>query len=169
VRELMRSKTRMRNPGEVSAAADELDLLPLLPVLMRRSPGGTTAEAVEDLELYRQFLTLCALYADWSFVPSVPIEQAWRAHVVDTQKYRADCQALFGEPLEYWPYAGDGEPEQQTRYQCDWIRTAQLFAEHFSFDLAGPPARCCARIPAGATRPGGPPYDAADSEPEATT
>jgi hypothetical protein len=155
VKEIMRTMTRLRDVAEVSAAAEQIDLAPALTILMRRGPAFTVQEAVRDLELYRGFLLLCARFPGWSFVPSVPVEQAWRSHLVDTQKYRADCEALFGEPLEYWPYAGDGGTEQQIHYQCDWMRTVELFREYFSLDLAGPPARCCARIPQDATRPGG--------------
>jgi hypothetical protein len=164
VKQLRHSVTRLRDFGEVRTAVDELDLAPVLPILMRRSPEFTAAEAVRDLELYRWFLLLCAQYPDWSFVPSGQIEQAWRAHLVDTQKYRTDCEALFGEPLECWPYAGEGSPEQQIRYQCDWMRTVQLFREHFATDMSGPPARCCARIPESATRPSGLGYGATDSD-----
>src|SRR5580658_6317536 len=95
-----------------SAVLAEVDLLDLEPVvfkLVRPDPeerGLTLAEADQDIGLYRCFLKLCVLYPGVSVVPTRAIDRVWHAHMLDTAKYRADCQLVFGRFLDHFPYAG---------------------------------------------------------------
>jgi hypothetical protein len=139
------------NPGlaaeERLRRVDELDLDPVAFQLLHPVPGEpapAAAQAERAAELYRCFLKLCVLYPGRSLVPTVDIDRAWHAHVLDTAKYRADCDRVFGRPLEHFPYAGLAGEEDRAAWRAEFARTRVLFAEHFGTDPgAGPAASAC--------------------------
>jgi anti-sigma regulatory factor (Ser/Thr protein kinase) len=117
--------------------------------------------------LYRCFLKLCVLYPGVSVVPTRAIDRVWHAHMLDTAKYRADCQLVFGGFLDHFPYAGLRGEEDRLAWLADFARTRTLFRGHFGVELGGEPgasvcrshgggADCCVGCvasPAGTARP----------------
>ena len=74
-----------------------------------RSPGETAlslARADQDVALYRCFLKLCALHPGTTIVPTRQLDHVWHTHMLDTAKYRADCDQVFGLFLDHFPYCG---------------------------------------------------------------
>ncbi len=130
------------------ARVDELDLEPLVFKLMHPGPGEPGAglgRADQDAELYRCFLRLCVLYPRATIVPSRAIDQVWHAHMLDTVKYRIDCDRVFGQPLDHFPYAGLRGEDDQRAWREDYSRTRELFREHFGVEIgADPAASACA-------------------------
>jgi hypothetical protein len=99
-------------PGQEQAAArvDALDLDPVVFALMHPYPGLTVmglAEADQVVTAYRCWLKLCAWYPEEPLVPSLSIDDAWRAHLADTAKYARDCQAAFGGFAHCYPHGRD--------------------------------------------------------------
>jgi anti-sigma regulatory factor (Ser/Thr protein kinase) len=131
---------------------DRLDLEPVVFKLVLPDPGEdalTLAEADQDIGLYRCFLKLCVLYPGVSVVPTRAIDRVWHAHMLDTAKYRADCQLVFGEFLDHFPYAGlQGEGDRLT-WLSDFARTRTLFREHFRVELGGEPGASVCRSHGG--------------------
>ncbi len=85
---------------------DELDLEPVVYKLMHPDPGEsglTLAEADRDVAIYRRFLKLCVLRSGASIVPTQAIDRVWHAHMLDTAKYRADCELVLGRFLDHFP------------------------------------------------------------------
>jgi hypothetical protein len=143
------------NPELISAErlsrVDELDLDPVIFTLLHPEPGAPRPGpdvAERDVELYRCFLKLCVLYPDRAIVPTRDIDHVWHAHLLDTAKYRADCDRVFGRPLDHYPYAGLRGPADREAWRADFTRTRALFAEHFGIDIGTAPAAssCTAHV-----------------------
>ncbi|XWK89093.1 MAG: hypothetical protein U7127_03215 [Phormidium sp.] len=56
-------------------------------------------------------------------------------HILDTDKYAADCQMLFGEFIHHFPYYGLRGKGDRQNWQQDFARTKLLFQKHFATDL----------------------------------
>ena len=55
---------------------------------------------------YRRFLTLMKKYPHEQTSPLVDVDMFWHYHILDTMKYAADCEAVFGYFLHHFPYVG---------------------------------------------------------------
>ena len=76
--------------------------------------GLTLEEATRGIEEYRKFLILQHFYRDRGIVPTREMDKVWHVHILDTVKYREDCQRLFGEMLDHFPYLGlRGDSDRQ--------------------------------------------------------
>ncbi|MEA5470046.1 hypothetical protein [Spirulina sp. 06S082] len=93
--------------------------------------GLTLEETTHGIEEYRKFLILQYFYRDRGIVPTREMDKVWHVHILDTVKYREDCDRLFGEMLDHFPYLGlRGESDRQLLQQT--FRESQvLFEETF--------------------------------------
>lgn len=128
--------------GERLRRIDGLDLEPVVYKLVW--PDSAAAEltlAVADMHvgLYRCFLKVCVLHPEAPIVPSKVIDEVWHAHLLDTAKYRADCDVVFGYFLDHFPYAGLRGDEDRAAWLEDFANTRRLFLEDFGVDV-GPDA-----------------------------
>jgi hypothetical protein len=117
---------------------DEIDLEPIAFKLMYPEPGQAglgAARADGDIALYRCFLKLRVLCPGATIVPTRRIDRAWHAHILDTAKYRADCDRVFGRFLDHFPYAGLRGEDDERRWRENFVETRRLFAEHFGVRL----------------------------------
>lgn len=87
--------------------------------------------ATRAIELYRRFLLLNYLYPDQPIVPSREIDQVWHTHILDTAKYREDCDVLFGQFMDHWPYFGVRDEEDRRALNNAFEETQNLFEKHF--------------------------------------
>ena len=90
-------------------ALASLDVLPLCEILTREQPDGPGwDEDRSNLAVgeYKRFLYLNAVYPDHRIVPNRMVDEVWHAHILDTRKYAADCDAVFGYFLHHFPYFG---------------------------------------------------------------
>jgi hypothetical protein len=127
---------------------DRLDLESVVFKLMHPEPGQaglSLGEADRDVALYRCFLKLCVLCPGVALVPTMRLDQVWHAHVLDTAKYRADCEVVFGRFIDHFPYAGLRGEEDRRAWRADFATTRRLFAEHFGIDLGEEPAASACR------------------------
>lgn len=93
--------------AQIEAEVFALDLDPIKVKLMDKDEGeGWSREEVDLVETqYRRFLLLTATTAQ-TVSPTREIDLFWHAHILDTMKYHADCEALFGRYLHHFPYFG---------------------------------------------------------------
>ena len=85
-----------------NASAEKLKALDLDAVVAVLEKDGYSAAKAADLaEEYRKYLTLVS--TGLSPVPSKKVDDAWHAHILNTEKYQADTQALFGHVLHHEP------------------------------------------------------------------
>src|ERR1700722_6391239 len=89
----------------IQAKIQALDLGPIkFKLVKEKSWPLHKAEAVE--KLYKTYLLLFALYPGEEHVPTADIDEMWHGHILDTQKYMADCHEIFGYYLHHYPYLG---------------------------------------------------------------
>jgi hypothetical protein len=123
-------------------AIDELDFERIKAKLMHRHGGTATSEAIDRAEGgYRQFLKLAAKYPDFPVVPSEAVDEFWHMHILDTQRYAADCARIFGYIVHHDPYMGIDGPEDEVRLLEAAERSNALWAQEFG-DAAAASAYC---------------------------
>jgi hypothetical protein len=122
---------------------DALDFEPIVYKLMHAEQGETAltlAEADRDVALYRCFLKLCVMYPTATIVPTRQIDRVWHTHMLDTAKYRADCDDVFGHFMDHFPYAGLRGESDRRAWRDAFALTRRLFGEHFGIEIGTQPA-----------------------------
>lgn len=100
--------------GAISA----LDLEAIKSKLMHRASGkGWSQQRADAVEFeYRRFLFLMKCFPVELIAPSVDVDKFWHQHILDTMKYAADCEHVFGYFLHHFPYLGmRGEQDETVR------------------------------------------------------
>lgn len=69
-------------------------------------PGLADDEIALMESEYRKFLALHLMYPDMDVVPCKVVDEMWHRHILDTAAYRVDCEAIFGQFLDHFPYFG---------------------------------------------------------------
>lgn len=96
--------------------ADLLDLSNVRKKLADAEEGpGLSADRIDLMEAeYRKFLALQLMYPGTDIVPCEIVDEMWHRHILDTAAYREDCDAIFGQFLDHFPYFGmRGEADAQ--------------------------------------------------------
>jgi hypothetical protein len=134
------------------AAFETLDLAPIKMKLMHVASGEgwstVRANAVETE--YRRFLFLMKKYPDAEASPTVDVDTFWHYHILDTQKYARDCEALFGYFLHHYPYVGIGAGANEADHAAGGERMRAIYEAEFG---AQPTAHA---VSAFCTSPGAP-------------
>lgn len=117
---------------------ERLDLAPILFSVVKREngPRWSLNVALAVAEWYRKFLYLVSLYPSEGLVPTEAIDEMWHYHILDLQKYQADCQLLFGGYLHHFPYLGLRGGTDKELLTQKFARTMQLFTDYFQDDPA---------------------------------
>lgn len=97
-----------RRLGHAMAEIDSLDLAPIKFKISAKEEGyGWSSEHVDRIErAYRRYLVLLAKYPQLQIAPTRDIDAFWHAHILDTRKYAADCERIFGGFVHHYPYLG---------------------------------------------------------------
>lgn len=92
----------------------------------------------EDVEktcqLYRNFLWLKKKYesTDIKIPPSKDVDDFWHYHILDTEKYRMDCQNIFGYYLHHHPtYPGPEGDAKLKRLGVAFEKLQQIHLQEF--------------------------------------
>lgn len=93
--------------------------------------GWDLDEAEEACRLYRNWLFLTAKYPGKALPPSEDIDEFWHNHILDTKKYRTDCQAVFGEFRDHYPYFGIDGTTTMVDLKDAFEETNRLHFEEF--------------------------------------
>jgi hypothetical protein len=93
--------------------------------------GLSLEQVLNNIEGYRQYLFLYHLYPDRILVPSKEIDQVWHTHILDTAKYREDCDLLFGRFIDHWPYFGLADEADRAALEQAFVETQALYDHHF--------------------------------------
>lgn len=106
-----------------------LDLEPVRQKL--RSKLGWTDDRIAAAEAeYRDFLTLLARHPGETVVPwSEDLDEMWHYHILDTRKYAADCQAIFGRFINHNPHLAKGTDPHRVASRRTHERLAALRTE----------------------------------------
>lgn len=128
---------------------EQLDLAPVRLMLKQEPPTGfgwSEDTALQAEKLYRQFLHLNLVRAVRRPVPCVFVDAFWHAHILDTKRYREDCESLFGYFLDHNPgfgAMGDAE-ERDQRFEETAAAGDALFGREVGdvHSLAESPSMC---------------------------
>jgi hypothetical protein len=122
----------MISSNEYEAIA-ELDLDPIKVKLMHAESGeGWPLERVNAVEVeYRRFLYLMKMFPNEATAPQVDVDTFWHYHILDTMKYAADCQQVFGYFLHHFPYLGMRGEEDAQALQRAGERMGELYEAAF--------------------------------------
>lgn len=113
-------------PLPTDPAIEQLDLFPL-----HFAPQLQCLDwAMADLE-YRRFLSLKKCYPNQLLMPSGAAWQLWQAHVLDTRRYRSDCERLFGRFIDHFPLLGCGSTADRRERHFAELLYQGLYARHF--------------------------------------
>jgi len=93
--------------------------------------GWSLERATKAIEQYRRFLFLVYRYPEERIVPSREVDEVWHTHILDTMKYREECDLLFGKFMDHWPYFGLKDAEERQELNNAFDQTQQLFQLHF--------------------------------------
>lgn len=129
-------------------AIAELDLDPIKVKLMHKESGeGWTLAYANAIEAeYRRFLYLSKIFPGEPAAPLFDVDVFWHYHILDTLKYMADCDKVFGHYLHHFPYVGlRGEGDMRTHMQAG-VRMQELYEETF-----GEPYPCIEKTGASRT------------------
>ncbi len=110
-----------------------LNLDPIKVKLMHKESGeGWSLEKANAVELeYRRYLMLMLKFPNEEAAPLVDVDTFWHYHILDTMKYAADCDAVFGYFLHHFPYVGlRGEADEEA-HQRMGSRMKELYEETF--------------------------------------
>jgi hypothetical protein len=117
-----------------------LDLDPVKIKLMHESGEGWSPERTAAVETeYRRFLYLMKAFPEEHTSPTVDVDTFWHHHILDTVKYAADCEELFGYFLHHFPYVGMRGTEDREALGRMGDRMAELYQQ--TFGVAYPGAR----------------------------
>src|SRR5262249_51198369 len=108
-----------------------LDCIKIKLMDMKEGKGWTRAQADAAEIAYKQFLQLNLKYPGKSIVPTATCDTFWHAHILDTQKYAADCQDIFGRFLHHFPYFGMRGEEDASNLKKAFEETKALCASEF--------------------------------------
>jgi hypothetical protein len=120
------------NLDELKEKIWSLDLEPIMVKLMdpREGEGWSEDQAFTGVEEYRRFLFLTAIRRE-IIVPTTFIDTVWHTHILDTAKYRDDCQNILGYFLDHFPYFGLRGDDDREALDSSFRETAGIYEEVF--------------------------------------
>ncbi len=110
-----------------------LDLDPIKVKLMHVQSGeGWSLAHANAVELeYRRFLQLMKQFPEEETAPLVDVDTFWHYHILDTMKYAADCEAVFGYFLHHFPYIGLRGEDDEAAHERVGQRMRELYEATF--------------------------------------
>lgn len=117
----------------VWTAIQEIDLDPIKIKLMHSEDSDALSrEDVDKLsDLYRRYLFLAVTNPEKAIVPTKGIDKFWHTHILDTAKYRDDCQKAFGFFLDHFPYFGIRGDDDRQNWERSLQETVDLYQAAF--------------------------------------
>ncbi len=137
-------QTEHRNVEQVIASIQALDLDPIKFKLMDPEEGqGWSREYVDRMETaYKRFLILLVKYPEETIAPSKDVDKFWHGHILDTMKYAADCERVFGYFLHHFPYFGMRGEEDARNLAEAGNAMDRLYRQEFGEATQQQPAYC---------------------------
>jgi len=130
---------------------EELELNSVRDALMEKQ-GWPLERAEAARAEYIRFLTLLQRRPGFMLIPwpnkegQDDLDQFWHQHILDTAKYAADCNALFGRMIHHNPHVVRGSGNEKDAIE----KTQRLYARTFSTGSYGRPVNSADLIGCGA-------------------
>jgi hypothetical protein len=110
-----------------------LDLDPIKVKLMHKESGeGWSLAYADAVEFeYRRFLYLVKKFPHEHAAPLFDVDVFWHYHILDTMKYAADCNTVFGYFLHHFPYVGLRGEEDLAAHHRVGERMRELYEQTY--------------------------------------
>lgn len=123
-------------PQGLGLHMDDIEILDLSMVKLKLQDSeegtGWTVEKCDAVEIdYKRFLALKRAYPDREIVPNREVDHFWHQHILDTERYAEDCEALFGVFLHHYPYFGMRGEDDYANLCTAFSETQALYERHF--------------------------------------
>ncbi|MGK5067354.1 glycine-rich domain-containing protein [Janthinobacterium sp. RT4P48] len=117
-------------------AIADLNLDAIKVKLMHRESGeGWSLEKANAVEFeYRRFLILMKQFPQEETAPLMDVDTFWHYHILDTLKYAADCEQVFGYFLHHFPYIGLRGEDDEAAHVRVGERMKELYEQTFGED-----------------------------------
>jgi len=116
---------------EAKTYIDAIDFSQIINKLERQY-GWDPHEAADICDMYRNFLYLQKKYGQThALPPSEEIDEFWHMHILDTKKYRRDCELIFGYYLDHYPYFGIDEKTSLNDLEAAFGTMQELYVKEF--------------------------------------
>lgn len=99
----------------------------------KRSEGWSEGKLNIVEGQYKRMLFLWTKYNSLGLPPSNDIDVFWHYHILDTRKYHADCQKIFGYYLHHNPYYGIDD--NKSKLLKAFENTLVLYKKEFNEEL----------------------------------
>ncbi|HKW38354.1 MAG TPA: hypothetical protein VJO54_11140 [Burkholderiales bacterium] len=131
----MQARVTDRPVEQVIAAIQALDLESVkLRVIDPKLGEGWTRAYADSIEVaYKNYLTMLAKYQDDAedILLSEDVDEFWHTHILQTIKYTADCEAVFGKYLHHAPHVGEITAADLEKRAAMADRTRNLYEKEF--------------------------------------
>ncbi len=112
------------------------ELLDLSNIRMKLAdPDESKGYNMDHLDLleseYRKFLALHLAYPEMDVVPCKIVDEMWHQHILDTAAYREDCEAIFGQFLDHFPYFGMRGEDDARALEDAYVETIERYRDAF--------------------------------------
>lgn len=128
----------VNHPSSLPCAKDyifAIDFTNIINTLVNRQ-GWKREHAVSVSKLYRRYLFLCRKYGTThKLPPTEEIDEFWHHHILDTQQYHQDCQAIFGKYFHHYPYFGVDVHSTKADLNRAFAVMLQLYEQEFGEPL----------------------------------
>lgn len=110
---------------------NQIDFSSIIGKMVQRD-GWLKSDALQVCALYRKYLFLRRKYShQYQLPPTKEIDTLWHYHILDTKKYREDCDAIFGEYHDHYPYFGFDEYSDHVDLNKAFLDTQRLYSQEF--------------------------------------
>jgi hypothetical protein len=93
---------------------------------------GWTREQCDSAEVeYKRFLHLNRHYPDEPIVPNKIMDTMWHFHILDTRRYVADSDAIFGGYFHHFPHFGMRGDQDKANLVRSFERTKEIYEQAF--------------------------------------
>jgi hypothetical protein len=131
----MQARLTTKPEHEVIAAIQALDLESVKSRVMDTELGeGWSREYADSIETaYKTYLTMLVKYPDDAedILLSKDVDEFWHTHILQTRKYREDCQKTFGNFLHHEPHVGRVSAEDHEKRTVQAEKTRSLYEREF--------------------------------------
>jgi len=115
-----------RSAEEARDAIEKLDLTRIVEKAMAVY-DWPRERALEADRWYRNFLRLCHEVDGPVAAIGRDADDLWHLHILDTRKYEADCEAVFGRFLSHRPLYGEPDADERRLFE----ETRELYVRSF--------------------------------------
>lgn len=111
---------------------DAIDFSKIINKMVERD-GWLKSDALKVCKLYRRYLYLRRKYSEaHRLPPTKEIDEFWHYHILETKKYRNDCQVIFGEYHDHYPYFGFDDVTDLDDLSEAFQTTQKLYGQEFN-------------------------------------